>query len=198
MSRTGDEIRCFLAANLSTEPLRKIQALQRKLREVVAPTGFPLRWVPVENIHLTFKFFGEISQGLVPAIEREVGRVLGAEPPLCFDVVGVRAFPPGRPRMIWADVREPDPPRLTAVHGRIEDALAEIGLEREARPFHAHLTIARARPGPGGDAVAVALQDYAQEELGRTLARELVLFQSDLRPEGPRYTVLRRLGLQET
>jgi len=195
MKGGGDgQIRCFLAANLATETLRALQSLQRQLRDALP--DLPLRWVPAENIHLTFKFFGRIDEAVVPAIEREVQRVLAAEPPLVFDAGGVGAFPSlHRARVLWADVREAEPPRMASIHARLEEVFGELGFEREDRPFKPHLTLARARDELR-TSLAEALRPFTEAPLGRTVARELVLYRSDLRPGGAVYTALRRMAFR--
>jgi 2'-5' RNA ligase len=198
-STAGEQIRCFLAANIATEPSRNLQSAQRQLREALRDLDLPLRWVPVENIHLTFKFLGEVSPVVVATVERALAPLLGAEPPLVFDLAGVGAFPSAaRPRVLWVGVREPETPRLPSLFARIEDAFAGLGFPREERPFKPHLTLARAKPEGRPADLSETLERFAGIELGRTVARELWLYRSELRPQGARYTALQRICFQET
>jgi len=70
--------------------------------------------------------------------------------------------------------------------------LAALGFPREPTPFRGHLTIGRFRaegsPGPLAD----ALKRYAAATFGTAVVEEIVLFQSDLQPQGPVYTPLAR------
>ena len=54
-------IRSFIAVDLSTEVLGRIDQVCRQLRQSLP--GAPIRWVPVKNIHLTLKFLGDVSEG---------------------------------------------------------------------------------------------------------------------------------------
>src|SRR5439155_960402 len=60
-------------------------------------------------------------------------------------VAGLGAFPtPTRPRVIWAGVgRGAD--ALVGLAGRVDEALAALGFEREPRPFSPHATLGRVR-----------------------------------------------------
>ena len=69
-----------------------------------------------------------------------------------------------------------------------ERAARAAGFEREARPFKAHLTLGRWRdraPHP----------ELPPVDLGATRLDALVLFKSDLRPDGAVYTSLARFAL---
>jgi len=193
---SAGDVRCFLAANLSTETLQKLQAAQRQLQEQLGAAASALRWVAIENVHLTFKFFGHIPEASLAAIEDRVGRVLRDEPPLSFESFGMGAFPTARsPRVVWAGVREGEPKRLPALAEKLEGALEELGYARETRAFKPHLTLARVREGEKPN-LAEALQGFADVAFGATRAAELILYKSDLSRGGARYSVLKRIFFQ--
>ena len=165
---TRETLRCFLAAPLSTEALRALVELQRALHERAEKAGVKLRWVPPENLHLTLKFFGDIPRATVPAIERDVTRIVANEPPITLDIVGIGAFPSlAKARVLWAGLRE-DTPRIAQIQRRVEDAMETLGFPRE---------------------------EHAYAPIGRTTARELVLIDSALHPRGARYSVLAKSPL---
>ncbi len=69
-----------------------------------------------------------------------------------------------------------------------ERAARAAGFEREERPFRAHLTLGRWRdraPRP----------ELPPADLGETPLDTLVLFRSDLRPDGAVYTAIARMAL---
>jgi 2'-5' RNA ligase len=193
-----ESIRCFLAATLSTDMLHKLEEAQRQLREKLAPLRIGLRWVSVENIHLTFKFFGQIAQATLPAIEERVGKVLRTEAPFSFEAATLGAFPSAkRPRVIWAGIREPEPARIGPLQDRLETALEELGFTREQRAFKPHLTLARIKPGDEQTSLSEPLQSFAEIKLGRTEVHELVLYKSELSRGGARYIPLKRVFFRE-
>lgn len=193
----GENIRCFLAAHLSTDALRALAEVQRELHERCHKGSVHLRWVPVENLHITLRFFADLPLAIVPAIERELGRLTATQPPVPLDIVGVGAFPNLQSaRVLWAGLRE-DTPRIASLQRRIEDAMETLGFPREERPFVAHLTLARARSGETADLRDAAAQ-LAYAPIGRTLVREIIVYESVLGPAGARYTPLRRCRFDES
>jgi 2'-5' RNA ligase len=188
-------LRCFLAANIGIDALRALDALAVSLHEEARSHSLRLRFVPTENIHLTLKFFGEVPEGTVPGIERELARILHAEPPIALELVGLGAFPnPRRARVLFVGLREfgaSGTPRLSALQARIDLALEQIGFPREEKPFHPHLTVARA-PGDSRLDVAAIVAAHEAVPVAQTVVRELVLYQSELRPSGARYIPLSR------
>ena len=53
-------IRAFIAINISPEIKQRLTVLSGDLQRALS--GVPVRWVPVENIHLTLKFLGDVSE----------------------------------------------------------------------------------------------------------------------------------------
>ena len=69
---------------------------------------------------------------------------------------------------------------------------ATSGFSSEDRPFHAHLTLTwLRRSSPPADLTAL-VEGHAAAELRPTVVREVVLFESRLRPKGPAYAAIWR------
>jgi 2'-5' RNA ligase len=88
--------------------------------------------------------------------------------------------------VLWIGLEVPAP--VLDLQRACERAARAAGFEREARPFQAHLTLGRWRdraPRP----------DFPPSDLGTTRLDTLVLFESDLRPDGAVYTPLARFAL---
>jgi 2'-5' RNA ligase len=177
-------MRLFLAIDLPETLRRDLGELQRRLRS--SATGW--RWVRPEGIHLTVRFLGEVATE-VDARNREAWRrAAGACPAVRFGVGGLGVFPPrGGPRVLWMGVEALEPADgLSRLGKAVETAARAEGYAAERRPFHPHLTLARAdrrgRPRrPGSDEAG---------PMGEVEALELVLFESRLGPGGARYTRL--------
>jgi 2'-5' RNA ligase len=132
--------RLFVAVNPSAEERSRLVEAARPLLE----SAYPIRWVVPENIHLTLKFLGDVSDERVPEIANAVDQaVLGAE---AFDMslAGFGAFPSSkRPQVVWVGVEANAV--LQGLQERIESVLTELRFPRETRAFHPHLTLGRAR-----------------------------------------------------
>lgn len=102
------------------------------------------RWRPLESLHITLRFFGEVSETTADDIDAELSQIAGAP----FDVVlaGVGAFDDaGVVRAVWAGVA--DEPALAQLARRCERAARRAGLAPERRPWRPHLTLAYLRRG---------------------------------------------------
>jgi 2'-5' RNA ligase len=89
-------------------------------------TGWPVRWVGEDNLHLTVKFYGEVPEEDVTRLGDGLAAAVRGTPVLQTQLNGVNAFPALRhPRVIWAAVDAP--PALELMQHRVEQAAAEVG-----------------------------------------------------------------------
>jgi 2'-5' RNA ligase len=68
--------------------------------------------------------------------------------------------------------------------------LAQAGWPEEARKFTGHLTLCRIRNPKAGFKLAQMTEAYGNLELGTVPADSITVYQSQLTPSGPIYTVL--------
>lgn len=152
--------------------------------------AFPkARWVPAENWHVTVKFLGRTWPRLRDWVPVRIAAAARGASPFAASLVGVGSFPSRRRgRVLWVGLD--DDGKLAELAARVDDALAEE-FAVEARPFHAHLTVARSDPPldlPEGYG-ATPLRTDAWE------VDELVLFRSHLRRPAPVYERVARFVL---
>jgi 2'-5' RNA ligase len=161
---------------------RGITGLKRRL-----PSA---RWVRAEGIHITLKFLGEQPPALVSALDAAAGAALASCEPVAIRLGSAGFFPnPRRARVAWVGG---DAPGLERVATVLEDTAAACGVARESRPFSLHLTLARHdHPWPDTDCERF-LAEVGTWTFAPFLAREVVLFESQLGRGGARYTALRR------
>ena len=182
------KIRSFLALDPPEEVLREIGAVQNRLRKLIEGD---IRWVRPEGIHLTLKFFGDISGGDVANIATVVEKAAEGERPFSLAVIGAGVFPdPHRPRVLWLGMNG-DVERLLAFQKGVEQALLQIGFPREERPFRPHLTLGRIKTSRGLIGLARALEKGEEYTAGQFVASGLSLIQSELTPRGAVYTKLK-------
>ena len=104
-----------------------------------------LRWTPVDQLHVTTAFFGEVPDDRVLELSERLGRVAGRTAPFELRIAGFGGFPSGRrARTVFARLTG-DTDALTRLADRCAAAGRRCGIAMEARRFHAHLTIARTR-----------------------------------------------------
>ncbi|HKW70154.1 MAG TPA: RNA 2',3'-cyclic phosphodiesterase [Candidatus Dormibacteraeota bacterium] len=147
------------------------------------------RWTPPANLHLTIRFLGHVQLALAERIADSVG----AAGLRAFDVElgAIGSFKRGRmARVVWIGVGSgtEDVAELAA---RVEAESQRAGLEAEDRPFHAHLTLARARPRDGASLPQLA----PPPTFKAWRADELILYRSKLGRGGSIYEPMRRIRL---
>jgi 2'-5' RNA ligase len=155
----------------------------------------PWRWADAATWHVTLKFLGETA----PADVDRVTAALAAVAPrhAAFDAAlgAPGAFPNLRaPRVLFFSVADGGE-AAAAIARDVDHALHDaVGLERERRPFHAHVTIARIKARLPAD-VASRLADAPP--LPRRVFRvaSFELMESRLGRSGATYSVVRRFPL---
>lgn len=152
-----------------------------------------VRWVPSHNIHLTLKFLGNSSPSQVPALQNALTRIAEKTAPFELYARGLGCFPNARhPNNIWVGL-EGDVVRAALLARQIDDACAAVGFARDAREFTPHLTLGRVKRdtrNPERAALGADVARLAPETYGEIRARSIALVASDLRPDGPMYSVL--------
>jgi 2'-5' RNA ligase len=183
-------IRAFVAVLLPAEVRRRLGAVVDQLR----PRAARVSWVAEANLHLTLRFLGAVDEAVLGRVREAVEVAAAASAPFTLGVGGLGGFPRDRtPRVVWAGVVA-GAEALSALHGRLETALAARGVPPEARAFHGHVTLGRARDPRGTPELAAALTG-APVAFGELLVDAVHLMRSELDPQGARYSVLARCPL---
>jgi 2'-5' RNA ligase len=151
-----------------------------------------IRWVQAEGLHVTLRFLGAAPAEAVPPIASALESIAASTS--SFDVVlrGAGAFPSlGRPRVLWLGIDD-GAAELTKLAGALDRGLVSAGWPLPARPFRAHLTVARtdAAPYEAASAAARALVAGAEATTTRFRADRIVLFRSHLGRGPARYEPL--------
>src|SRR5260370_22733359 len=130
-------IRTFIAVDLGKAVRGRLVALQ----DTLARTGSEVKWVEVENLHVTLLFLGEVDDREVHKVCRIVADAVKEYPAFPMTVETVGCFPnPRRPRVVWVGVGEGTQP-LCAIHDALEDPLSDLGYRREERQYTPHITL---------------------------------------------------------
>jgi 2'-5' RNA ligase len=174
-------MRLFAAVPLPDPARTQVLKLLSRLRE----GGWPVRWINDEGLHITLKFFGEVTNDRLDVIGEALRYAAQGAGALSLRLGELGAFPTkSRPRVLWIGVEAT--PALELLQDRIERGSEAIGFPPEGTPFQPHVTLGRVREGqrvPAG-----GLEDFADGfEQVPFVAQELVLYESLLTTRGPRY-----------
>jgi len=173
-------MRLFVALPLPGSARDEIAALLGRMKDC----EWPVRWVRDEGLHLTLKFYGEVAPERLDVIEESIRFAVAGTGPLPLRLDALGAFPNARrPRVLWVGLDAP--PALELLQDRLERQGEEIGFPPEGAPFQPHVTLGRVREGHRLPEALARLDD--SYERVAFLATEVVLYESVLSREGPRY-----------
>ena len=135
-------IRCFIAIHLPDEIKTQISTFLDELRKL----SKEVRWVNVDNLHLTLKFLGEIESARVDKIKENLSPLCQEFSKFTLKIAGTGCFPNRRkPRVFWLGMEQSKENPLFSMHKWIETNLENLGFEKEKRRFSPHLTLGRVR-----------------------------------------------------
>jgi 2'-5' RNA ligase len=104
------------------------------------------RWIDPENMHVTLRFIGEVSEADAEDIHNELSRI--SAKPFAYDIHGLDTFGQGR-KAHTLYMKVGLSPELELLQGRVESAVVRAGQPREPRKFKPHVTLARlSNPDP--------------------------------------------------
>lgn len=179
-------IRSFLAIEFPESLKEIIAGYLKDLKQVPSK----IKWISPGQSHLTLKFFGSISEELIGKVSQTLLKVLFDCPRIHLSLKGIGAFPNlFRPRVIWAGLGG-ETETLQEVYQAIEQALVPLGIPKENRPFHPHLTLGRNKLKEVNEPLYRLLRQWSNGESEPFVVQEVILFKSDLKPQGPVYTKL--------
>lgn len=147
------------------------------------------RWTPAANLHLTIRFLGHVEQSLAEGIADRLaaGGLAGFD----LRLEGLGSFKRGRlARVVWLGLTT-GTGAIAELAATVEAECVRAGLDADDRRYHAHLTLARARPRDGAPLPELAPPPTLEE----WQADELILYRSRLGRGGSVYEPMRSLRL---
>ncbi|MBI9048540.1 MAG: RNA 2',3'-cyclic phosphodiesterase [Anaerolineaceae bacterium] len=181
--------RLFIAAELPDALIENIH-LVVKTQWPVAYKG--IKWIPLDQYHLTLKFLGDTPIDLIPAIRKICEK--SVKPGLSFpiEISGFGVFPDqNHPTVLWAGIQPAH--ALIDFQKSLDKSLNQINIPQEKRPFKPHLTLARIKdffPKQKLPQLLSPLQNGSQVLQLSTFIQKITLFESQLSKQGPVYQAL--------
>jgi len=180
-------MRTFIAVDLDPAIKSVLADFIRRLKKMGAAN---VGWAKDSGMHITLKFLGEIDEDQAVRAKDCVMSVAGTVAAFPLKIRGTGFFPPNarNPRVLWIGTSVE--PVLHELQGELESRLAALGLPREERAFHPHLTLGRVKSPGGLHDVVAELNRNAHTEFGEMTVRKITLFKSTLKPTGAEYSIL--------
>ncbi|MFW9902943.1 MAG: RNA 2',3'-cyclic phosphodiesterase [Candidatus Thorarchaeota archaeon] len=146
-----------------------------------------VRPVKSNQLHLTLKFLGEVSDAQIGSIKQAIQTI--EFPSFNISLEGMGCFPNlNYMRVLWIGIKEGSE-NLQQLAKIVEGRLNPIGFSREKRRFSPHLTLGRIKKLQNSDKkqLAAIIQNSKTIPIGDQLIDELILKKSTLTPKGAIY-----------
>jgi len=145
-----------------------------------------IKWVRPENLHLTIKFLGDVTERQADALRGCLNVMAENFSPFDISLSDLGFFPSRiQPKVVWLGADSGIGDLLDLFH-EMEDCLEDAGFDGEARTFSPHLTIGRVKR-QRNIIVPETVPEF--EEVEFRVSR-IALIKSTLTPDGPIYKKL--------
>ncbi|WP_298521435.1 RNA 2',3'-cyclic phosphodiesterase [uncultured Methanobrevibacter sp.] len=175
------QVRAFLAIEVPEEIKLKIYKVIKEFKQIDAN----IKYVELENLHLTLKFFGDIDTEGIGLLSEKIASVVSEFDTFKVNIKGCGAFPnTKRIKVIWLGLENDG--FVRKLHDELDKEFVQMGFDKD-RKFSTHLTIGRMRSAKGKDQVKSAIESFKEIEIGEMDVDKIVLKKSTLTPHGPIY-----------
>jgi 2'-5' RNA ligase len=182
-------MRAFLGIPVPEDLKARIMSVQKRF------SGFDIKFVEPENLHFNLKFFGEINDEKVAELKNILNDVCRNFKPFEIKMAGLGAFPNKEYiRVVWIGVKD-GYNEMISLADSIQSSIKSFNFENDER-FVPHLTLGRVRSGRNKEEIANILEENI--EIGNMKVDRIVLFQSKLNPDGPKYEEVFNVKLLES
>jgi RNA 2',3'-cyclic 3'-phosphodiesterase len=189
-SSSGNK-RTFVAVDIS--PSKKLVDAVSQWRQEMQRDR--IRWVSLQQVHLTLTFLGDTPLQKVKEIEKSLLLRLAGIPCFVLSLKGMGIF--GRltdPRVFWVGVEENE--ILGKIKTITDQVAGEAGFAVDTRPFSPHITIARPVHVTSREALSRLMDEYRDTLFMEEKICEVIYYESILTREGSIYTVLEKFSLE--
>ena len=190
-----DIMRCFIAIDIDEQVRARLTDLQQQLCCKVELKKGDVKWVRPELMHMTLKFLGEVPDKKIAEVCKITEEVAAKYNAFEFDVESVGFFGGKNARVLWVGTGAGSE-NLCRLQKDLENQLTLADWPKDNREFSDHLTLCRIKNSKAGIKLAKLSKDYKDYKAGTTEVDSISVYQSQLTPAGPVYTVLANYRLK--
>jgi len=183
-----EKIRSFIAIEIGYN--EKIKQLFNDIKN----TGAIIKLVEPENIHITLKFLGDISDDNIKDIENIMKNSLVGIKPFQFNLEGIGVFPNQKYiKIIWIGINNSE--ILEKISKRINEKIYSIIPENKQQKFIPHITICRVKSSKNKEKILEIVDKYKNYKFADIIVDTIKLKKSELTSKGPIYSDIIKLNI---
>ncbi|MEA3504918.1 MAG: RNA 2',3'-cyclic phosphodiesterase [Bacteroidota bacterium] len=182
--------RLFVAISLpvSKENRERFFDMQNSFR------GDKIKWIDIDNAHLTLKFFGNTREDNIKNICEMLDEATAVSKSFVLEVSRLGVFGSKyKPRVIWIGFENSE--ELLFLENQIHIELQKIGFENDRQNFVPHLTMGRINSIWDKNDFQNAMDRYRETFSQKIEVNEISLIESVLTPKGPIYKIIKSFRL---
>jgi len=178
-------MRCFIAIDLPEEVRKELSAVQRQLPQEV-------KLIPVkpENIHLTLKFLGEISDAEINKVKEALKKLKLGKFKAKLNSLGI--FTPDFVRIVWVNLEPKE--EFVKLHEKIDSELEKVGFKKD-KSWENHVTISRIKWLKDKQSFIEKINKISVEPI-EFIVDSIKLKKSTLTKKGPVYEDIIKINLE--
>ncbi|MBN1638509.1 MAG: RNA 2',3'-cyclic phosphodiesterase [Ignavibacteriales bacterium] len=181
--------RLFIALEVPKDILQNIQTI----REDNINTKFHFRWEPIDKLHFTLKFLGDVETDLTENIIQSLNSIIESFNSFECEFSNFGLFKRNKiPSILWIGLKYNQ--ELFNLVNKIEEEMHKLGFEKETRKFKAHLTLLRIRQAVSEE-IFHNLLDISLPLIKFT-TENISLMKSELLSSGSIYTKIKQFKLK--
>ncbi len=185
-----ETIRTFIAIKITAE--KKLLDSIAELKKSLA--GEEIRWVDIDNLHLTLRFLGETTHFQLAEIIKMIEIISKRFQPFHFELKGVSVFKKKtQPRVLFVSIK--NELVLKQLAAEILEMSKTLGFNVEEINFNPHLTLGRIKFIQNKAEFYALINRFFDTKFQEIFVSEIVFFQSILGSKGPTYTPIKIVNL---
>jgi 2'-5' RNA ligase len=175
-------MRVFLAIDLPQEVKDFIYSLHPKIKDA------KITWVSKKNLHLTLKFFGEVSESKLNLVKEKIKI---KHKPFAMTLNEIGFFPnKNNPRVIWVSLHPED--KIIELQQKIDELfLADFPSDQK---FQSHITVGRIKSIRKKESFSESVSALEMQPI-KFKVDSFQLIKSELTAFGPKYKILENVDL---
>ncbi|MFA5173939.1 MAG: RNA 2',3'-cyclic phosphodiesterase [Candidatus Pacearchaeota archaeon] len=181
----NNKIRAFISIDLSREAINYIKEIQKLIKKQNLLNG---KFTDPENLHLTLKFLGGINEEKIEAVKKKLKEIKIKSFEAELGEAGI--FNEHFLKIIWIKLNGKG---IFELQKQIDEKLSDL-FEKENR-FMSHITIARIKNVGNKKGLLGYIENMKTEKITFKV-KDFVIKKSELKPEGPVYTDIKRYELE--